>query len=112
MSTRRILSFVVVSALLLGGADVARAQATQHASISGRVTDAPTGQPLADAQIAVLGTNVGAQTNSDGQFTIRVSPGTVVLRVLRVGYGELRRSVTASAGQTQTENFQMVPVPV
>ena len=112
MSTRRTLLFVVSSVLLVWGSGVGQAQTPQHATISGRVTDAPTGQPLANAQIAVLGTNAGAQTNGDGQFTIRVSPGTVVLRVLRVGYGELRRSVTATAGQTQTENFQMVPVPV
>src|SRR6059058_42139 len=113
MGTRRPLLLSLLVSLLTGTAPgVLQSQTPQHATITGRVTDAPTGQPLANAQIGALGTNVGAQTNSEGQFTIRVPAGTVTLRVLRVGYGELRRAVTVVAGQSTTENFQMVPVPV
>jgi TonB-linked SusC/RagA family outer membrane protein len=91
----------------------ASGQTPQQASITGRVTDAPTGQPLANAQITVVGTNIGAQTNSDGQYTIRITTaGNYEVRALRVGYGEQRRSVTVVAGQTSTQNFQMAPVPV
>src|SRR5213078_1854554 len=65
------------------------------------------------AQISVVGTNVGAQTNSEGQYTIQSVPaGTHELRVLRVGYGGQRRQITVTAGQTTTADFQMQPVPV
>lgn len=113
MGTRRPLLVAIVSALL-GTIPVGiSAQTPQQGTLTGRVTDAPTGQPLANAQIALVGTNLGAQTNSDGQYTIRaIPPGTFQIRALRVGYGELRRAVTIGTGQTATENFQMQPVPV
>ncbi|HKW09863.1 MAG TPA: SusC/RagA family TonB-linked outer membrane protein [Gemmatimonadaceae bacterium] len=114
MNTRRPLLVFVVGALCGTTPAVAvSAQTPQAASITGRVTDAPTGQPLANAQIAVVGTNIGAQTNSDGQYTIRITTaGNYELRALRVGYGEQRRSVAVVAGQSSTQNFQMTPVPV
>jgi TonB-linked SusC/RagA family outer membrane protein len=110
----RVLLISVVGALSGTMAlDTARAQTPQQASISGRVTDSPTGQPLANAQIGVLGTNLGAQTNGDGRYTIRGVPtGTVELRALRVGYGEQRRSIAVTAGQSVTADFQLQPVPV
>jgi TonB-linked SusC/RagA family outer membrane protein len=114
MSMRRALRAVVVGALFgTFPAGAATAQAPQQATITGRVTDAPTGQPLASAQISVVGTNLGTQTNSEGQYVIRGVPaGAVELRVLRVGYGELRRPVTLTVGQSTTADFQMQPVPV
>jgi len=72
------------------------------------VTDAANGQPVAAAQINVVGTNVGTQANTDGQFTLRgVNPGTVEIRVLRVGFAETKQSVTVTAGQTVTANIRM-----
>src|SRR5690242_11532288 len=103
MGTRRPLVVVAVAAFLGAAATTTWAQTPQQGTITGRVTDAPTGQPLANAQIGVVGTNLGAQTNSDGQYAIRtVSSGAYEIRVLRVGYGEQRRSVTIAAGQTST----------
>jgi iron complex outermembrane receptor protein len=94
MGTRRPLLVAFVSAVLGTMPTVLSAQTPQQGTITGRVTDAPTGQPLANAQIGVIGTNLGAQTNGDGQYTIRSVPaGTFQVRALRVGYGELRRSV-------------------
>jgi TonB-linked SusC/RagA family outer membrane protein len=113
MGTRRPLLVAIVSALLGTIPAGISAQTPQQGTLTGRVTDAPTGQPLANAQIAVVGTNLGAQTNSDGQYTIRsIPPGTFQIRALRVGYGEMRRPVTIAPGQTASENFQMQPVPV
>ena len=84
------------------------AQTPQQGTITGRVTDAATSQPVAAAQVSIVGSNVGTQASSDGQFTIRgVSAGTVEMRVLRVGYAEVKQSVTVTAGQTATVNVQM-----
>jgi TonB-linked SusC/RagA family outer membrane protein len=113
MGSRRPFLVLILAALSGAIATALPAQTPQQATLTGRVTDAPTGQPLANAQIGVVGTNLGAQTNSEGQYTIRgVSSGTIEVRVLRVGYGEQHRPITVAAGQTVTENFQMSPVPV
>jgi TonB-linked SusC/RagA family outer membrane protein len=84
------------------------AQSPQTGTITGRVTDAANGQPVAAAQISIVGTNAGTQATVDGNFTLRgVTPGTVEIRVLRVGFAEAKQSVTVAAGQTATANVQM-----
>jgi len=84
------------------------AQAPQQGAITGRITDAASGAPVSAAQINIVGTNIGAQANVEGQFTIRgVTPGNVEIRVLRVGYAESKVPVTVTAGQTATANVQM-----
>src|SRR5215212_6537339 len=111
MSFRRVHSFLLLSGLLAVSAGQALAQAP--ASITGRITEAGSGQPIPAAQVSVLGTNIGAQTNSEGQYTIRGVPaGSVELRVLRVGYLEQRQRVTVTAEQTATADFQMRSAPV
>jgi len=113
MGTRRPSLVLLVAALASTIATASHAQTPQQATVTGRITDAPTGQPLANAQVNIVGTILGAQTNADGQYTIRgVKAGTFELRALRVGYGEMRRSITVAAGQSATENFAMQPVPV
>ena len=52
----------------LAGAQVARG------TVTGRVTDASTQQPVANAQVVVVGTQIGALTNADGRFTLRALP--------------------------------------
>ena len=41
--------------------------AAQTGSISGRIIDAATGQPIPLAQVNVIGTNIGSQTTADGR---------------------------------------------
>ena len=99
MSRRTALHTLALSAFL---ATAASAHA-QQGIITGRVTDSLTREPVAAAQVSILGTTNGAQTNNTGQYTIRgVTPGPVEVRVLRIGFAEVRRRVTVSAGQTVT----------
>jgi hypothetical protein len=82
---------------------LASAASAQQTGISGRVTDASTGEPVVAAQVSVVGTNLGAQTNAEGVYTVRgVAPGTVTLRVLSIGYAEQTQQVAVTAGQTAT----------
>ncbi len=113
MSAYRVLrSFVMAAVVGTFWSGAAGAQ-TQQATITGRVTDAASGQPVPSAQINVVGTALGAVTNSEGQYTVRgVSPGPTVLRSLRVGFAEQRQTVTLTAGQTATLNFQLRAVAV
>lgn len=88
-----------VGAMLAMAAGALGAQATQG-SITIRVTQAATGQPLDQAQVVIVGTTLGGLTNADGRVTFRaVNPGTVTLRVLRVGYSEAKQTLTVVAGQ-------------
>src|SRR6056297_2909852 len=59
--------------------------------ISGRVTDAQSGQPLPGCNILVEGTYYGAATDVDGNyFILNIPPGTYTLRFMMIGYGQLR----------------------
>jgi TonB-linked SusC/RagA family outer membrane protein len=67
-------------------------------TVSGRVTDAATGQPIAQARVLVSGTQVGALTGDNGRYTLRVpATGTVSLDVNRIGYEAKKLTVTVSA---------------
>jgi TonB-linked SusC/RagA family outer membrane protein len=82
----------------------AAAQAT--GSIHGTVTNAATGAPLAGASVGIPAANIGAVTESDGQFTLTgVAPGTYTVRASYVGYAATERTITVAAGQTATLNF-------
>ena len=82
----------------------------QEASVTGRVTGARTGEPLADARVMVLGTSLAVPTNADGRYTLRnVPPGTIDIRVLRVGFNEQKKSVTITRGAQATLDFAMSP---
>lgn len=114
MGTCRVLSTLVCVALLeAGAASIALAQAQQAGRITGRVVDAQTEQPIGSAQVSVTGTQLGAQTNSDGVYNIRGAfTGSVEVRVLRVGYAEQRQRVTVGADGQANADFRLSPVPV
>jgi TonB-linked SusC/RagA family outer membrane protein len=70
--------------------------------ISGRVTD-ERGQGLPGVSILVVGTTTGTSTNSEGQYTLDVPPGSV-LAFSYVGY--VTQNVTV--GQDATINVQLM----
>ncbi len=101
----------LAQAAFLGAFGATTVLAQQSGSVSGRVLDAQSGQPVAAAQVAVVGTQLGTQTNSEGVYTIRgVTPGSVEVRALRVGYAELRQRVTVTANSQATLDFRMTSV--
>lgn len=85
------------------GATPAYVVAQQTGAITGRITDRASGQPIAAAQVQVVGTTRGASTGEDGRFRIAGVPdGTYQLRVLRIGYQAATRPVTIAGGQSVT----------
>jgi len=94
-------------ALLVTGTRAARAQGTQG-TITGQVTVEGTKEPLAEARVILVNTSLFTTTTADGKYTLRNVPeGSHVVRVLRVGYVEQRKPVTATAGQSVTADFSM-----
>ena len=99
-----------VLATLLSVASVA---AAQTGSISVKVTDQGTTRPIDQAQIQIVGTTLGRLTNVEGAAQVNGVPtGIRVVRVIRVGYAEQKKSLNVNAGQTATVEFQLVPLPV
>ena len=77
------------------------------ATITGRVTDATNGRPLANVQVAVVGTQLGTLTNAEGRYTIaNVPDGQQTIRAILIGYAPQTRAVTV-AGQAVSADFTM-----
>jgi hypothetical protein len=70
------------------------------AAVAGRVVDAETGAPLADASVAASpkdstgGDRVWMRTGADGAFTLEVDPGRYVLRANANDYGAKELDLT------------------
>ena len=58
--------------------------------------------------VAVVGSTTGTTTDMDGNYTLKLNPGTYQLRISSVGYTTLEQSVTLAAGETKTQNFALV----
>ena len=103
---RRILIGATLSLLCFVGLD-SEAAAQEPEEISGTVTDAATGQPLAGVSISIVGSNRAVITNTAGAFVLRIRPGTWTLRTTIIGYAPIEQDVTVQAGQPLTVNMLM-----
>ncbi|HEY0778807.1 MAG TPA: carboxypeptidase-like regulatory domain-containing protein, partial [Gemmatirosa sp.] len=89
----------VFGATVVGGLVWAVPALAQTGTITGRVVDSTTQQPLNAATIRIDGTQRGAQTREDGSFVLAAVPtGRQTLRVSRIGYAAQRSPVTVNAG--------------
>ena len=78
--------------------------------LSGTVTDAGTGKPVAGATISIG--SISVTTSGSGQYTIFVAPGSYTVTVQAFGYAEQTATgVQVTQGQTTTENFALTTVP-
>lgn len=91
--------------------------AAQSGTITGRITDAEAGRPVAGATVrAVLPTGAtaaGTLTDDAGQYRLTVPAGTYGVSVRRIGYGEVQRSgVIVSAGGSVDVSLVVSPVAI
>jgi len=98
MSRRRIDAVVILIACL----SVGTAWAGTTGKIAGRVTDKSNGEPLMGVNIMVEGTELGAVTDANGNYTIlQVPPGTFDLNLSMLGFAKTRiREVRSLIDQT------------
>ncbi|HEX5438381.1 MAG TPA: SusC/RagA family TonB-linked outer membrane protein [Gemmatimonadaceae bacterium] len=100
----RFVGLLAAVVLLLPAAVAAQ----QTGTVSGRITDASTGRPVADAQLRVAGTLLGTTSGDDGAYEITAVPaGAQSITVRRLGYEGTSRTVTVTAAQTTTADFQL-----
>jgi TonB-linked SusC/RagA family outer membrane protein len=109
MFTRDVRATLIALAGLLAGVLATDTLAAQSVgTIRGRVTEAGSQRPVADVQVTVVGTGSGALTNQNGEYTIvNVTAGNRAVRVRRLGFNALERTVTVTAGATSTLDFAL-----
>lgn len=82
----------------------------QQGTITGTITDQTTGETLPGATVQVLEEGAGSATSSEGTYRITGVPaGEYTVEASFVGYDSKQRTVTVSAGETVTANFQLQP---
>ena len=84
----------------------------QRGRVSGRVTDARTGQPVSGATVVLEGTSWHATTDDGGHFRLAdVTPATYTLSASRIGYARASQPVTVRADQEATADFALRAAP-
>jgi len=82
--------------------------AQEQGTITGQIVDASNQRPLAGAQVSIPGTGIGALARAEGRYTLpNVPAGEVEVVAQSLGYGEQRQTVTVSAGETVTLDFEL-----
>lgn len=89
------LTFIII--ILLSVASTAMAQTRK---ISGRVTDALSGEPIPGAIVTVAGTTTGTVSDIDGTYSLTVTPKDkeTVIEIKLIGYQP--KAITLSSGQS------------
>ena len=82
---RRPIPRIFLPLLAAAALAASAAPAAAQGSVSGRVVDAATGQPVVGAGIQI-GAQTRALTDAEGRFTLRLAPGTHAATVARIGY--------------------------
>src|SRR5205807_1975197 len=79
-------------------------------TITGKVTDQTTQQPLANVEVAIAGTPNRELSKSDGTFRlVGVRAGAHRVRATRIGYGSQFQDVTVAAGGAATLDLALLP---
>ena len=108
---RLVIRFAMVLGLFIGLTSTTLY--AQNASISGVVTDAENGEPLAGANVILTrpgetGIAGGAAADVDGNYTIvNVTPGSYTLTARFVGYNEVQMTISLSAGESASMDIQL-----
>jgi outer membrane receptor protein involved in Fe transport len=77
-------------------------------TITGTITDKDlNNEPLPFASVAIKGTNIGATTDENGQYSINVPAGSHTLVFGFLGYENIELPITIAAGETKTINQAM-----
>jgi outer membrane receptor protein involved in Fe transport len=73
---------------------------TQNAALSGKVTDAVSGEALVGATIRVSST--GAIADAAGKYTLSLAPGSYEISISYIGYTGKSLTIRLAAGETRT----------
>lgn len=85
--------------------------AQQTGTLTGTVVDAMTGAPIIRATVQIVGTRLGAISNTSGAYTVKNAPaGTVSIKVTYLGYApKIINGIQLGAGQPTRQDVSMTP---
>jgi iron complex outermembrane receptor protein len=84
----------------------------RSATVTGRVLDGETDEPLPGARVFVFGVAQSATARQDGAYRLQVAPGRREIRVSYIGYAIARDTVEVAAGETITRDFRLTREPL
>lgn len=87
---KHLKHFLLFAVLFTCGIATAVAQAT----LKGKVVDAETNEPLIGATVSVKGLTVGAVTDMDGLFTLKISSSSATVEFKYLGYKDETMKIT------------------
>jgi len=107
----RVWAVCAILAIGLLAPRVAGAQRRGSGSVSGRILDQVTREPVAGAHVLLVGTRVAVATDSAGHFGMQSLPnGEVTFEVRALGYRMGRWQVVLPIGMTVDRVFEMTPL--
>jgi iron complex outermembrane receptor protein len=112
LARRRVRSCWFAASFVLVTLPISLAAQTRSATLTGKVTDAGSSEPLGGARVFVPGTVMSATTRFDGTYRLQLTPGIHEVRVTYIGYGIVRDTVQAEAGAAVTKDFQLSREPL
>ncbi|RMD99344.1 MAG: TonB-dependent receptor, partial [Calditrichaeota bacterium] len=107
----RFLDFQIGWLGLLACLLAVQAFAGETGKIAGHVVDKKTGEPLPGANVLIIGSNMGAATDVNGDyFIINIPPGTYEVKATFVGYqAEIKSEVRVFVDKTTHVDFMLSP---
>ncbi len=97
---------MVVRCLLFCIFSVAGFVFAQNPEISGRITDAASGEPLVGVNVFYSNKH-GVATDTSGYYSITATPGTVILQYRFIGYNTVQKELSLKQGQKLTLNIAL-----
>lgn len=79
-----------------------------QATVSGRVTDRQSGEPLPGVHV-ILGKNSGTSTDANGLYSFPSAPGTVTVSFSYIGYRSLAETLNIRDGENLVLNVALEP---
>jgi len=98
----RLFSLLIILLLVIGHVQA------QKSVLTGKVTDAVTGETLVGVNV-VIDSVTGVATGPDGIYRIELSPGRYDILFKYIGYESLRREVMLPPGQSTVINIRLEP---
>lgn len=84
--------------------------AQQTGTIQGNAKDLNTEEPLAFSKVFAEGTQFGAVTDIDGNFSFELPVGTYTIVITSISYEPMKKfNVPVNSGNVETVNFQLSP---
>ncbi|WP_372772816.1 carboxypeptidase-like regulatory domain-containing protein [Mangrovibacterium sp.] len=85
----------------------AQTRAQEKYTISGKITDASTGEDLVGATIYEQGTTTGTITNNYGFYSLTLPSGTREIQITYVGYRSISSKI--DLGENVSRSFKLIP---